>query len=213
MVKAVLFDLDGTLLDTNELIYNSFEKTFKDLLGLSLKKEDIVKFFGIPLKDAFVPYFKEDEVDKIDNSIRYYRKINEDIHDTMCFAFNGVKEMLDGLKERGIKIGIVTSKREDLAVRGMKIAGIYDYMDVIITPEKTTLHKPNGEPAEKACNILGIEPKEAIMVGDSSYDILCGNSAGCKTCAVEYSIIDIENLKEANPDYIIKKPIEILDIL
>ena len=213
MVKAVLFDLDGTLLDTNELIYNSFEKTFKDLLGLSLKKEDIIKFFGIPLRDAFVPYFKEDEVDKIDNSIRYYRELNEGIHDTMCFAFDGVKEMLDGLKERGIKIGIVTSKREDLAIRGMKIAGIYDYMDVIITPEKTTLHKPNGEPAEEACNILGIEPKEAIMVGDSSYDILCGNSAGCKTCAVEYSIIDIEKLKEANPDYIIKKPIEILEIL
>lgn len=213
MVKAVLFDLDGTLIDTNELIYNSFEKTFKDLLGLSLKKEDIIKFFGIPLKEAFVPYFKEGEEEKIMNSIKYYRDINEEIHDNMCFAFDGVKDMLNGLKERGIKIGIVTSKREDLAIRGMKIAGIYDYMDVIITPEKTTLHKPNGEPAEAACNLLGIEPKEAIMVGDSSYDILCGNSAGCKTCAVEYSIIDIEKLKEVNPDYIIKKPIEILDIV
>ncbi|WP_300382944.1 pyrophosphatase PpaX [Clostridium sp.] len=213
MVKAVLFDLDGTLLDTNQLIYNSFEKTFKDLLGLSLKKEEIIKFFGIPLKDAFVPYFKEDEEDKIESYIKYYRTINEEIHDTMCFAFDGVKEMLDKLKEIGMKIGIVTSKREELAIRGMKIAGIYDYMDVIITPEKTILHKPNGEPAEEACNLLGIKPKEAIMVGDSSYDILCGNAAGCKTCAVEYSIVDIEELKESNPDYIIKRPIEILDIL
>lgn len=110
-------------------------------------------------------------------------------------------------------MGIVTSKRGNLAKRGMKIAGIFDFMDVIISPELTELHKPNAEPALKACSELSIDPKEAIMVGDSNYDILCGNNAGCKTCAVEYSFVDIEKLKESNPDYIVSNPLEILNLI
>ena len=186
MIKAVLFDLDGTLLDTNELIYNSFDKTFKDKLGMELKREEIVD---------------------------YYREYNEAIHDTMCFAFDGVKELLTSLKDKKIKIGIVTSKRAELAIRGMKIAGIYDFMDIIITPESTELHKPNPDPALKACSELAIEPNEAIMVGDSHYDIYCGKSAGCKTCAVSYTFIGMDKLKESEPDYFIDKPIDILNLL
>ena len=210
MVKAVLFDLDGTLLDTNELIYNSFDRTFKDKLGIELKREEIIDFFGIPLGDPFKKHAKLEQVDEL---VAYYRKYNEEIHDTMCFAFDGVKELLDGLKERGLKIGIVTSKREALAVRGMKIAGIYDYMDIIITPESTELHKPNPDPALKACNDLGIEPSEAIMVGDSIYDIYCGKSAGCKTCGVNYTFIGLDNLKASEPDYFIDKPQDILKLI
>lgn len=210
MIKAVLFDLDGTLLDTNELIYNSFDKTFKEKLGIELKKEEILDFFGRPLKEPFMRHAIEENVDDL---VAYYRAYNEGIHDKMCFAFDGVKELLTNLKKKKIKIGIVTSKREELAVRGMKIAEIYDFMDVIITPESTTLHKPNPEPALKACSELGIEPNETIMVGDSYYDIYCGKSAGCKTCAVNYTFIGIDKLKESNPDYFIDKPVDILNLL
>lgn len=210
MIKAVLFDLDGTLLDTNELIYKSFEKTFKDKLNIILSKEEILSFFGIPLIDPFKPYAESYNIDEL---VKYYRDYNENIHDTMCFAFDGVKELLTILKEKDIKVGIVTSKRRELAVRGMKVAGIYDFMDVIITPESTTLHKPNPDPVLRACSDLGIEPKEAIMVGDSSYDIICGKSAGSKTCAVSYTFIGIDKLKESGPDYFIDKPLDILNLM
>lgn len=210
MIKAVLFDLDGTLLDTNELIYNSFDKTFKDKLGMELKREEIVDFFGRPLGDPFKKHAKEEDVADL---VAYYREYNEAIHDTMCFAFDGVKELLTSLKDKKIKMGIVTSKRAELAIRGMKIAGIYDFMDIIITPESTELHKPNPDPALKACSELGIEPNEAIMVGDSHYDIYCGKSAGCKTCAVSYTFIGMDKLKESEPDYFIDKPIDILNLL
>lgn len=210
MIKAVLFDLDGTLLDTNELIYNSFDKTFKDKLGIELKREEIVDFFGRPLGEPFKKHAKRDNVDDL---VAYYRQYNEDIHDTMCFAFDGVKELLTGLKEKNIKIGIVTSKRAELAIRGMKIAGIYDFMDIIITPESTELHKPNPDPALKACSDLGVEPSEAMMVGDSIYDIYCGKSAGCKTCGVNYTFIGLDTLKASEPDYLIDKPEDILNLV
>lgn len=210
MIKAVLFDLDGTLIDTNELIYDSFYKTFKNKLGIELKREEIVDFFGRPLGEPFKKHAKEEDVADL---VAYYREYNESIHDNMCFAFEGVKELLTTLKEKGIKIGIVTSKRAELAIRGMKIAGIYDFMDIIITPESTDLHKPNPDPALKACSDLGIEPKEAIMVGDSHYDIFCGKSAGCKTCAVNYTFIGIEKLKKSEPDYFIDRPEDILNLI
>lgn len=210
MIKAVLFDLDGTLLDTNELIYTSFVKTFKDKLNIELKKEEVTQFFGIPLGDPFKKYTNSENVDEL---VAYYREYNEAIHDTMCFAFDGVKELLTSLRDKGIKIAIVTSKRKELAERGMKIAGIYDFMDVIITPESTTKHKPNGDPAIKACNDLGIDPSEAIMVGDSPFDIYCGKNAGCKTCGVNYTFIDLNVLKESEPDYFIDKPLDILNLI
>ena len=210
MIKAVLFDLDGTLLDTNELIYTSFVKTFKDKLNIELKKEEVTQFFGIPLGDPFKKYTNSENVDEL---VAYYREYNEAIHDTMCFAFEGVKELLTSLRDKGIKIAIVTSKRKELAERGMKIAGIYDFMDVIITPESTKKHKPDGEPAIKACNDLGIDPSEAIMVGDSPFDIYCGKNAGCKTCGVNYTFIDLNVLKESEPDYFIDKPLDILNLI
>lgn len=210
MIKAVLFDLDGTLLDTNELIYKSFYYTFKEGLNLELSKDQITSMFGQPLQDSFKDYSKEEE---IDNLIKMYREYNESLHDNMCDAFLGVNELLNELKRRNIKIGIVTSKRDILARRGMKIANIIDYMDVIVTPECTDKHKPNREPAIYACNKLNIEPKEAIMVGDSHFDLMCGKDAGCKTCGVKYTALDIKRLEEVNPDYFIDEPMDLLDFI
>lgn len=211
MIKAVLFDLDGTLLDTNELIYKSFVYTFKEGLNRNLSKDEITSFYGQPLEDTFKNYIN-DKIE-IDRLIKMYREYNEKIHDNMCYAFDEVEELLLQLKNKGIKIGIVTSKRESLAKRGMEIAGILKYMDVIVTPECTKNHKPHSEPALYATEKLNIEPKEAIMVGDSNFDLICGRDAGCKTCGVRYTEMDIKRLEDTKPDYFINSPKEILDLV
>ncbi|SHE85199.1 pyrophosphatase PpaX [Clostridium fallax] len=209
MIKAVLFDLDGTLIDTNELILQSFRYAFEKVLNLKVDDKEITKMFGEPLKYSFKRYSEE----HLEELITTYRGYNEDIHDTMCKAFPGVITMLDNLKEKGLKLGIVTSKRKVLAERGMKIAGIYDYFDVVVSPELTENHKPHKEPVEKACELLGISPKEAIMVGDSPYDLLSGKSAGAKVCAVNYTALPIERLKKEEPEYYIDEALEIIDIV
>lgn len=192
MIKAILFDLDGTLLDTNELIYNSFCHTFNEFINREVSKSEITNLYGKPLEYSFSSYTEDKEL--VDKMIKVYREYNLKHHDNMCVPFDGVVELLTKLKNKGIKLGIVTSKKKDTAIRGMKVGKILDFMDVIITPEVTKKHKPHGEPALKACEILNVSPSETIMVGDSSYDLLCGKRAGCYTCGVHYTAINIEEL-------------------
>lgn len=200
MIKAVLFDLDGTLINTNELIVESFQYTFKNLLNIEVTRDEIVKTFGEPLKDTMASYDEE----RADLLVSFYRNYNENKHDKLANIFKGVKEGLISLKSRGIKLGVVTSKRMALAMRGLKLINIYDYMDVIVTPEDTEKHKPLGDPAKKACELLEIDAEEAIMVGDSHNDILCGKNAGCSTALVKYTALSIDELMEYRPDYVIE---------
>lgn len=211
MIKAVLFDLDGTLLNTNEVIYMSFKHIFSEVLNLNLSEEEIKSNYGKPLEVSLKKYVKDEE--ELNRVIHEYRTFNEMHHDNMCKPFVGAVELLKELKKLGIKTAIVTSKRKGLAVKGLTIGNMLEYMDVVISPEDTEKHKPNPEPAIKACEVLGVEPSEAIMVGDSSYDLICGKEAGCLTCGVEYTALDINVLLEVNPTYMVKEPLEILDII
>ena len=211
LIKAVLFDLDGTLLDTNKLIYDSFCYAFKHVLNKELSKEEITSLYGRPLNRSFPKYTDNEEV--VQEMIDAYRSYNAKHHDNMCTPFNGVDELLKTLRSRGIKVGIVTSKRKTVAIRGMELGDILKYMDVVVSPELTEKHKPDAEPALKACEILGVNPNETIMVGDSSYDLLCGKAAGCLTCGVYYTAIKIEELLNTNPTYMIKEPLDILNLV
>lgn len=211
MIKGVLFDLDGTLIDTNELTYKSFLFMFKEIFDKELPKSEITKFYGKPLEES-LSKFAEDDI-MLNKMISTYRKYNKANHDSLCKVFDGVVEMLEKLKERNIKIAIVTSKKRDMAKRGLKVTNIFKYIDVIITPEDTTKHKPEGETAMKACEILKLDPKEVLMVGDSPYDLMCGKNAGTLCCGVEYTEIDLSELMRVKPDYMIKKPIDLLEVI
>lgn len=209
MIKAVLFDLDGTLINTNDLILKSFKHTFKKMLNLEPTVEEITMNYGKPLQEIFKKY----DEDKIEDMISCYRKINLQLHDDECKEFVGVDLMLKILKNRGIKLGVVTSKKGDMAERGAKLMGIYEYFDIFITPEVTKKHKPEGEPVLKACVDLNVKPSETLMVGDSPYDILAGKNAGAKTCGVTYTALPIEKLRESNPDFYVDKPLEIIELI
>lgn len=209
MIKAVLFDLDGTLINTNDLILKSFKHTFKTMLDLEPTEEEITMNYGRPLQEIFKSY----DENRIEEMINCYRKINLELHDDECKEFASVDLMLQTLKNKGIKIGVVTSKKSDMAERGAKLMGIFKYFDTFITPEVTIKHKPEGEPVLKACENLGVSPSEALMVGDSPYDILAGKNAGAKTCGVKYTALPIEKLQESKPDFYVDKPLEILELV
>ncbi len=178
-------------------------------MKLEVKDAEIYSLFGEPLENSLLKYAEDTR-----DLVSYFRSFNESNHDEMIQPFEGVEEALKMLKDLGLKLGIVTSKREGMARRSLEVLGLTEYFDVIITPESTTLHKPQPEPLYKACELLGgIDPKNTLMVGDSSYDILCGNRAGATSVAVSYTLIQPETIKEADPHYTVDDLRELVGII
>jgi pyrophosphatase PpaX len=209
MVKAVLFDLDGTLIDTNRLIVESFKHTLKMHLGICPTDTELISYFGEPLRYTMARYDKTN----VEGLCKTFFDYSEIVHDEMTLEIDGAREILKNLKDLKIKTGIVTSKRRKMAERGLKLFGLYDYMDIIITPEDTDEHKPHPAPLLKACEAIGVDAEDVLFIGDSHFDILCGKNAGARTCAVKYTALPIDDIIKHNPDHTIDRLNDILNIL
>jgi len=193
-LEAILFDLDGTLVESNRLISESYRKTF--LLHypeMVLSESDISAMIGPPLKAVFEKMNPDPEHVQamIDTYLRFYRQME---FDTITL-YPYVIELLDFLKASGYKIAIVTTKFKASALPSIQHFGIDRYLDLLIGLDDVLHHKPHPEPIEKALKHLGCH--HALMVGDNPSDILSGKNAGILTCAVSWSEkkADIELLR------------------
>ena len=209
MIKAILFDLDGTLIDSTDLIMHSFNYVLKEHLNLEVPEDEIRSLFGRPLFDQMALYGgKERAQELVDKYIEHNLKSHKDY----LKEIPGVKETLQGLKEKGYILGVVTSKREESARLGMQICGIEEFFEVFVFSNTVKIHKPEPEPVLHALRVLGLKPEEAVYVGDSVYDIICGQRAGVETVAVGYTPGGRERLRATNPDHWIEKIEELLEI-
>jgi pyrophosphatase PpaX len=208
-IRTVLFDLDGTLIDTNELIVQSFLHTLNHFFPDQYKREDVLDFMGPPLDESFQQVLP----DKVEEMIQVYRDHNLYHHDSFVVPFEGVKETIHKLKDQGIKVGIVTTKIKSTAVRGLVVTELQEYFDVVIGYDDVTHAKPHPEPIIKGLEALDAKASEALMVGDNYHDILAGQNAGVKTAGVAWSIKGKEALAKYKPDYMLEKISDLLDIV
>ena len=208
MIKAVLFDFDGTLINTNDLIFDSYRTAFRQVLNRNVDDAEILSLYGRPLYASLMEY------GDVGEALYYaYREFNESRHDSLAKAFEGAVEGVNSIKKQGYITGIVTSKRLELVERGLKLMNLTDAFDVIITPEDTEKAKPDPEPILCACRKIEINPCEAIYVGDSEFDLAAGKAAETKIAAVKYSMTSYERLLEFKPDYFIDSIEDLAGIL
>lgn len=198
-IHTILFDLDGTLIDTNELIIASFLHTFEHY-KLPITRAETLPFIGPSLKDTF------DKVDstKSEEMIKVYREHNLHHHDNYVEAYPYVVETLKRLKAENIKLGIVTTKMRTGVNMGLKLVGLEELFDTIITLDDVTHEKPHPEPVIKAMRNLDADASSTLMVGDNSHDIEAGQNAGVKTAGVAWSIKGRETLQKLNPTYLLE---------
>ncbi|RSD25132.1 pyrophosphatase PpaX [Mesobacillus subterraneus] len=208
-IDTVLFDLDGTLIDTNELIISSFLHTMETYYPGQYKREDVLPFLGPSLKETFEAM----DAEGYEEMIKTYRTYNLANHDLLVKSFEGVYETVRTLKENGFHLGIVTTKLSDVVQMGLKLTGLDEFFEVIVALDHVEKAKPDPEPLLKALDLLGSSPERAIMVGDNHHDILGGKNAGTKTAGVSWSIKGREHLEEYKPDYILENMADILPIL
>jgi pyrophosphatase PpaX len=206
---TILFDLDGTLIDTNELIIQSFLHTLQHYYPDQYKREDVLPFMGPTLVETFGSM----NPDNIEEMIKTYRTFNISNHDLLVKEFEGVKETVIALKEKGYKIGIVTSKMSDVVMKGLKLTALDPYFEIIVALDHVEKAKPDPGPILMALEKLDSTPEETIMVGDNHHDIVGGQNAGVRTAAVAWSIKGRDYLATFNPDYMLENMTDLLSIL
>lgn len=206
---TILFDLDGTLIDTNELIIQSFLHTLQHYYPDQYKREDVLPFMGPTLVETFGSM----NPDNIEEMIKTYRTFNISNHDLLVKEFEGVKETIIALKEKGYKIGIVTSKMSDVVMKGLKLTELDPYFEIIVALDHVEKAKPDPGPILMALEKLDSTPEETIMVGDNHHDIVGGQNAGVRTAAVAWSIKGRDYLATFNPDYMLENMTDLLSIL
>jgi pyrophosphatase PpaX len=207
--RGVLFDLDGTILDTSNLIVQSFQHTFQVHYQREIRPEEVYPFFGKPLRTAMQSLGPE----KVDALISTYREHNLEHHDHMVEAFAGVVDVLKDLYNAGVDMAIVTSKTQGTALRGLKLFELDKYFSAIIGVEQCSHHKPHPEPVQIALQQLKLSYDQCLMVGDSPSDIISAQKAGVKTAAVHWTRVDWKTILASKPDYVIYHMQDLLDIV
>lgn len=207
-IRTILFDLDGTLINTNELIIESFIHTFNHY-GLNFSNEEIITFNGPPLRETFQSIDQE----RAEEMIKTYREHNLFHHDDYVTPFPNVLETVKELDHHGYALGIVTTKMRKSVEKGLAITGIKPYFKTIITLDDVSHAKPHPEPVIKAMKELKGEPKSTLMIGDNSYDIEAGHNAGVQTAGVAWAQRGEAYLKQYKPTYMLNDMKDLLDLV
>jgi pyrophosphatase PpaX len=209
--SVVLFDLDGTLIDSGPIIMASMRHASLAVLGHEPDEERVRAAIGGP---GLVAQMRDLDPNRVDELIEAYRAHNEPLHETLE-AFTDVLELLAALRDEGRRLGIVTAKRRKtvgLAVDRFPV--LREVMDVVIGAEDTERHKPDPDPVLEALRRLDADPADAAYVGDSPFDIRAGNAAGVFTVAVGWGgIHPDERLLHAEPDVLVHSAEELHAVL
>lgn len=207
--NGFLFDLDGTLIDTTELITQSFRHASATVLGEKLVDEVLLANVGQPLMTQMELLGGADRAQELYDT---YRDFNHARHDEFIREYPGIEALLMALKDRGAKLAVVTSKSRETVAMAFRVIPIEHYFDTVVTTDDSENHKPHPQPLQLAMRRLDLTPAECIYIGDSPFDIKAGQAAGMATAAVGWGMFPAVRLRELEPDYFFESPDEILEL-
>lgn len=208
---TILFDLDGTLVDSIELIVAAAMNAFASRPGPAPTEAEIRRTIGRPLTTQFGPWLVGQ--DDLPFLIAKYREYQLEHHDRLTTAYEGIPEAVAALDEAGCVMGIVTSKVGFMARRALVHVGLERYMRVLIASDSTDRHKPDPEPVRLAMGQLGVAAGDTVFVGDSPYDIAAGLAAGVRTVGVAWGAFAPDVLREAGATEILHCPSDLVSLV
>jgi pyrophosphatase PpaX len=195
---AVLFDLDGTLIDSIGLLLECVRHTF-DGRAPAPTEEEWIAGIGTPLRKQLAVYTTtDDEIEELAEKYRVFQRVH---HDRLTSVFPGTTETLLKLERHGHPMGVVTSKSNEMMDRGLSWTNLDSFMSTRIGANSCDRHKPDPFPVRLALEELGYQADEALFVGDSPHDILSGNAAGVTSVAALWGPFTREQLEPSHPDH------------
>jgi len=208
---VVLFDLDGTLIDSGPIILASMQHATRTVLGREIAYEELAATVG---GQGLVSQMRALDPDRVEELVEVYKEHNDPLHETLE-AFDDFLDLLPRLRDEGRRLGIVTAKRHRTVRLALdRFPELAEQFEVVVGYEDTERHKPEPDPVLLALDRLGAAPAEAAYVGDSPFDIQAAKAAGTFAVAVGWGGIHAdERLLEEEPDAFVREPAELLDVL
>ena len=207
---TILFDLDGTIIDSIRLIIDSYHHTLA-AHGLPPRTDDDwLRGIGTPLRVQFAEWKDSPGIEAM---IATYREYNLKNHDSCVVPYPGVADAVRAIRAAGLQTGLVTSKNRNGALLGLRLCELEPLMDVIIGADDVVNPKPHGEPVELAMQRLGANPAATVYVGDSIHDMHSGRAAGARTAGVLWGPFSRGDLEPAAPDFWLERPADLLRLL
>jgi len=208
---AVLFDLDGTLIDSIGLIVESFHHTFA-AFGLPAQGDAVwLGGIGTPLRGVLAPWARDEAM--LDEMLAVYRTHNVAHHDARVRAYPGVERTVRALLDAGIQLAVVTSKNRPGTLRGLRAAGLTSSIEALVCSEDVENAKPHREPVDRAVALLGVTPEETLFVGDSLHDMHAGRAAEVGTGAALWGPFDRAHLAPSEPSHWLSSPEDVLGLV
>jgi len=209
-ISCVIFDIDGTMTDTNELIFASFNHVARKYLGRTYAPAEIVKLFGPPEDGALRALMPEKQVpDAMDDLCVFYREN----HHAMASMHEGIEEILKFLKEMGIRLAVFTGKGRRTTDITLNAFGLRSYFDLVVTGDDVARHKPDAEGIRKILAAFSIRPENTVMVGDSLGDIAAARGAGVRVATVLWDSYDSARVLGAGPEHVFHDAAELMNWL
>ncbi|MHB0936955.1 MAG: HAD-IA family hydrolase [Armatimonadota bacterium] len=209
-INAVIFDLDGTIVNTNEVILRSMAETLERETGRPWSHEELLPHWGLVLRRQL--RLLHPGID-LKRAVPFYRQCYQRNHDALLAEFPGVRAMLETLQAAGIKLGVVTSKKRGICLQTIADVGYGAFFPVVVTEEDTERLKPAPDPLILALQRLHASPEDAIYIGDNPDDIIAAHAAGMRAVAVGWSLRSRESLLAHHPEAIIDTPDELLALI
>ncbi|MEB6148673.1 HAD family hydrolase [Enterococcus casseliflavus] len=213
-VECVLFDLDGTLLDSKECSVKATKAAFKEM-GLKVPSEVVIEhYMGIPIEESFFKMSEQPlDQETVTELIRIFRAYYQTYEESTLKVFPEIPHVLEILNKRKVPCFVVSSKKTAVVKRNLVAQDLVAFFEEIIGSDAVTHYKPHPEGINKVVAHYQFDPTKTIMIGDAIFDIQMGKAAGVKTIAVTWGSHDPKKLSEENPDALVDAPREILDFL
>ena len=214
MIEAVLFDFDGTIVDTTELIHESMRRATGEVLGRELSRETLMANVGQPLPRQ-MELLADGQPEKTEELLEVYLHHNEELHEGLIREFPNVGISLARLRDAGLRLAVVTSKRRFSVEMSLdSFPDLRDVFEVFVTMEDTAEHKPLPAPLLKGLELLGdVSAERAAYVGDAPFDVAAAHAAGVMSVAVNWGAFTAEALHAAGPDHLVKDLDSAIDFL
>jgi pyrophosphatase PpaX len=208
--ETVLFDLDGTVVDSGAIILASMRHATRQVLGRDYSDEELLQTVGGPGLEAQMEALAPEHVEQL---VTVYRAHNEPLHDELE-ACAGMEDVLVRLHEEGRRLGIVTAKRRSTVELAFEHVPLGHLFEAIVGGDETERHKPDPDPLLLGAERLGADPLETAYVGDSPFDMRAARAAGMFAVAVTWGRIhDRSRLEAEQPDAIVDSAEELLGVL